>query len=180
MRQVDSRSTTYWYVVRTKRAHEQTAAEHLRRQGYNVYSPRLGVSSLRRGQRYERVVPLFPRYIFVSLLEGEQALAPIRSTVGVSSIVGFGARFARVPHQVVCGLQAREDSETGLHSMRLHRLPRRGSSVRVTAGPLDGLEGIFECECGADRVVVLLDLLGRSTRVQMPVNSLLAVSSSAA
>jgi transcription antitermination factor NusG len=40
--------------------------------------------------------------------------------------------------------------------------------VRIGAGPFDGLEGIFQREDGAERVVVLLNLLGHDTPVRVP------------
>ena len=43
-----------------------------------------------------------------------------------------------------------------------------GSGVKITMGAFDGLEGIFEREAGAERVIVLLKLLGRDTSVRVP------------
>jgi len=51
--------------------------------------------------------------------------------------------------------------------------------VQIKLGPFDGLEGVFEREAGADRVVVLLKLLGHTARVQVPMDSV-APSSAAA
>jgi hypothetical protein len=40
--------------------------------------------------------------------------------------------------------------------------------VRIVAGVFDGVEGIFQRESGAERVVLLLGLLGRDTLVEIP------------
>jgi transcription antitermination factor NusG len=37
--------------------------------------------------------------------------------------------------------------------------------LTITAGPFGGLQGIFETASGAQRVALLLDILGKSTRV---------------
>jgi len=157
-----------WYLVYTKRLNEAVAQANLERQGYEVYLPRLIQSVLWCRQRRERIVPLFPRYLFLRLREGSQALGPVGSSVGVSGVVRFGCRYAVVADEVISHLQARADSLTGLH--RQTSLPPlvSGAAVRIAAGPLDGLEGIFQREDGAERVVVLLKLLGQDRPVRVP------------
>ncbi len=43
-----------------------------------------------------------------------------------------------------------------------------GPSYRLTEGALADIVGLFECENGWERVIVLLDLLGRQVRVRVP------------
>ena len=162
-----------WYLVQTKRSGETVAETHLRRQGYEVYLPRLAQVVSRRGQWCERIVALFPRYLFLRVDEECQALGPVHSTKGVLRVVQFGQRYATVPDQIITMLKARADGESGVHRMTITRMPRPGATVKIAAGPFDGLEGIFERESGTDRVVVLINLLGRCTRVHVPVDSLL-------
>ena len=156
-----------WYLVHTKPSGEANAALNLTRQGYHVYFPRLiqTVCSARRLR--ERIVALFPRYVFLHLNEGQQCLAPVHSTIGVSRVVRFGAQYTVVPDEVIEDLRAREDLESGLHRVRRRRLVR-GSPIRIAAGPFEGLEAVFEREVGAERVVVLLELLGHETPVRVP------------
>ena len=55
-----------------------------------------------------------------------------------------------------------------------HRRLIPGTAVTVIRkGPLDGLEGVFEREAGADRVVVLLNLLGQAVSAHVPGDSVL-------
>jgi transcriptional antiterminator RfaH len=162
-----------WYLVQTKPANETLAEENLLRQGYEVYLPRLLSSARLAGQWRERVSALFPRYLFLRLHEGSQALGPVRSSVGVGSVVRFGAHYAIVPDQVVEELQARADPQSGLHRLRRPALPVPGSKVRIRTGPFDGLEGVFEREAGSDRVIVLLQLLGQAARVRLPAYTVL-------
>jgi transcriptional antiterminator RfaH len=156
-----------WYLIHTKPAGERGAQLQLDRQEYRTYLPRLLQTVRRGGQLQARIAPLFPRYLFLNLDEGRQALAPVRSTPGVSGVVRFGSRFASVPDGVIQQLREREDPQTGLHALQLPRL-RRGAPVRVAAGVFAGLEGVFEREEGADRVVVLLSLLGQALEVRFP------------
>ena len=48
--------------------------------------------------------PLFPRYLFVGATD-EQSWAPVRSTVGVASMVRFGGQVTEVPLKLIVGLR---------------------------------------------------------------------------
>ena len=161
-----------WYLVHSKPASEVTAEENLQRQGYEVYLPRLSRTVRRRGRSHERIVPLFPRYLFICVNRLTQSLGPVLSTRGVSGVVKFGQRYAMVPSAMLELLRHRADPRSGLHRLREPGLPEPGTAVRIAEGPFNGLDGIFEREAGSDRVVVLIDLLGSQTRVQVPVNAM--------
>src|SRR5256885_13535638 len=143
-----------WYLVYTKPLCEAIAQANLERQGYQVHLPRLVQSVRWRQERRERIVPLFPRYLFLRLREGSQPLGPVRSSLGVSGVVRFGCRYAVVADEVICRLQARADALTGLHRLTNPAPLVTGEAVRIATGPFDGLEGIFQREDGTDRVVV--------------------------
>jgi transcriptional antiterminator RfaH len=158
----------HWFLVFTKPAGEQLAKTNLERQGYGVYHPRLLRPTLHRGRWVERVVSLFPRYLFVQLDAAHQSLAPVRSTLGVANIVRLAQQATVVPSHVVDGLMRRADPVTGLHRLSRSRPLEPGSRVKVIAGAFEGLDGIFECQGGGDRVIVLLKLLGHDTPVRIP------------
>jgi transcriptional antiterminator RfaH len=89
-----------WYLVHTKPGREEIAELNLRRQNYQVYHPRLLRPTRHRGSWIEKVVSLFPRYIFFRLAQG-QDLGAVRSTVGVANIVRFGYAYAKVSARIV-------------------------------------------------------------------------------
>jgi transcriptional antiterminator RfaH len=157
-----------WFLVLSKPAAERAAKLNLERQGYRVYCPRLQQPALRRGRWVERIVALFPRYLFVQVDGARQSLAPVGSTVGVAGIVRFGSQAAAVPARIVDDLIAREDPVSGLHKLDSSRKLRAGARVSLVGGSFLGLDGIFEREAGQDRVVVLLSLLGREVAVGVP------------
>lgn len=157
-----------WFLVLTKPVGEALAKTNLERQGYRVYYPRLLGACRQRGRWVERVVALFPRYLFVQLELGRQSLGPVRSTLGVSCLVRAGTHPTIVPDGIVEELIGREDPQSGLHRLASGRGLARGAPVRVVGGSFDGVEGVFEREEGASRVVVLLRLLGREAPVQIP------------
>jgi transcriptional antiterminator RfaH len=161
-----------WYLIRTKPSSEELAHSNLERQRYDVYLPRAIQTFRRAAARYERIGALFPRYLFMRLHEGQQALGPVASTVGVAGIVRFGTRYAIVPDAVVGDLKARADPVTGLHRLSHGRKLTTGTPVRVTRGPFDGLQGIFEREAGSERVVILLKMLGHMSPVCVAAESI--------
>lgn len=150
-----------WYVVRTKHQREALAAEHLARRGVTSFLPRVSEPT-RSGAG---VTPLFPGYLFLRL-QLELQFADVIWTPGVYKFVGFGAAPTAVDDAVIDFLQAR----TGPHGVvRLRRELSAGEVVRVTRGPFEGLLAIIESPGSVQgRVRVLMELLRRQTRVEMP------------
>jgi len=159
-----------WYLLLSKPQGELIAAANLERQGYRVYYPRVTHNVLRRKARREVISSLFPRYLFVQLNASVQSLGPVRSTLGVTAVVRFGVDYAVVPDGLIDDLRGRADPQSGLH--RLYTPPfNRGAAVSIVCGALAGVDGIFESEDADNRVVVLLNLLGRETRITIPADS---------
>jgi transcriptional antiterminator RfaH len=157
-----------WFLVCAKPSAESTAQINLERQGYRVYYPRLLRPTLYRGRWIDRIVSLFPRYLFVQLDAAAQSLSPVRSTLGVANIVRFGSEVAVVPGAVVDGLIRCADPQTGLHKLSPGPIFKPGAAVRVIAGAFEGFQGIFERDVGSERVVILLRLLGQDASVRVP------------
>lgn len=151
-----------WYLVYTKPRAETTARINLERQGYEVYLPLVRAPRKRLGRSVSVVGPMFPRYLFVHLDTRSDNWAPIRSTLGVVSLVRFGHLPAAVPDGLIAELRRREDEE-GIQVLPAERY-EPGARVRITAGSLTGYEAIFLARTARDRVQILLTILGRHTR----------------
>jgi transcriptional antiterminator RfaH len=159
-----------WYAVYTKPRQEKLALENLERQGFRCFLPMAINPYQRRTESKPRVEPLFPRYLFLNAIADQQSLGPVRSTLGVSSLVRFGMELATMPERILDAIHARCDEETGL--IKLDPVPvGPGDKVRVFDGPLAGIEGIFIERKGTDRALLLMNLLGSESTVE--VNSLL-------
>jgi len=165
-----------WYVIQAKPRQEAVAEENLQRQGFEVYLPRLVQPRRRRGKWQDVVEPLFPRYLFIQLEMGIDDTSTIRSTKGVARIVRFSDYPVPLPEGFVEFLRAHEDPARGA------QVPDRpqfqaGERVRILAGPFAGLEGIYNEPSGDQRVVILLDLLGKQNRVALPRDHLIGEGS---
>lgn len=155
----------HWYLCYTKPKSEHQASVNLSRQGYHNYLPMYRDTRIIKGKMVARVEPMFPRYLFVSLDTESDNWAPIRSTLGVSSLVRFGLKPAVVSDDLVAMLLEREDQEG------LQNAPQRefepGQKVRVHSGPFKDYEGIFLARNSNERVLVLLDILGKDSKLSI-------------
>ena len=159
-------STKGWYLVYTKPRQEEVALANLTRQGYGAYLPRARQVRHRHGRRLESVGSLFPRYLFIHLDAGTDNWDPIRSTVGVASLVRFGQEPARVPDALIGFLKEQEGTD-GLHEWASPGELAVGDRVRVADGAFVGYEGILLARSSRERVLVLLDILGKQVRAQV-------------
>lgn len=163
-------ATRAWYLVYCKPRQESVARENLARQGYETYLPLMRDVRRRRGRRVTLIAPMFPRYLFIHLNRATDNWAPIRSTLGVVSLVRFGRAAARVPEKLLAMLRSREDAQ-GIQILPVEEY-KPGSRVRITRGGFAGYEGIFQAASGRERVTVLLDVLGRQARATVDAASI--------
>lgn len=155
---------TNWYVVQTQPNAESKAVVHLGRQGFATYLPRYR-KRRRHARRVDAVAaPLFPRYLFVAVDLGVQRWRSIYSTVGVSRLICNGDNPAPVPDHVLAMLKEREDA-AGFIRFEAPPPFRRGDKIRVLDGLFSDCLGLYDGMPDGDRVVILLDLLGRKVRV---------------
>lgn len=162
---IDDGTDPTWFIVFSRPRQERRAKDNLERQDFACSLPEV------RNTRSARIEPLFPRYLFLQAVPGEQSLDPVRSTRGVSRLVRFGEKLATLSGDVIRAIGERIDPETGL--VRIPDLElRSGDRVRLFQGPLAGTEAIFKARSGKERVLLLMDLLGRQTTVEVDALSL--------
>jgi transcriptional antiterminator RfaH len=159
-----------WYLVYCKPRGEELAKSNLERQGFETYLPLVRQPRRRMGRRIMCVEPLFPRYLFIHLDAQQDNWAPIRSTLGVTSLVRFGAEPAVVPVELIDMLRAREDAE-GIQDLPPVE-PKPGERIRIVEGPMSGYEGVLLARTSRERVVVLLDIVGRKARAKVDLSHL--------
>jgi len=156
-----------WYVVATKSRDEEVAKVNLERQGYLVFLPTISLKKRRRGHWTPVTEPLFPGYLFVSLVFGNDDPAPIRSTVGCVGLVRFGQTYTPVPSELIARLRAAVSKD-----MAAPAPFQSGDAVRLMSGPFVGLEAIYDMAKGEDRAQVLLEVLGRVQRLTVELDTL--------
>ena len=165
-----------WFAVYTKPRQERTALLNLERQSFECYLPMAERPSQRRSVGLQtRHEPLFPRYLFLNAAPELQSLAAVRSTRGVVSLVRAGFELIKIPASIIAGLKARTDQASGLIALDSIGL-NNGDKVRVFDGPFANLEGVFKEHRGRTRSLLLLEILGRETAVELDARMLQRVS----
>ena len=150
-----------WLVVATRRHKERAAQAALAQLAVTTYLPVL--EQWPRPAVGASVGPMFPGYLFA--LATARELYAISRAAGVRGFVSFGGAPARLDGAVVEFLRSREDRD-GI--IRAEPLPL-GSEVVITDGPLRGFIAVVERRLTArQRVLLLLDILKRQTRVEVP------------
>ena len=132
---------------------ERLALYCLRLAAVELYNPRIAPP---RAARRKAPPALFPGYLFARCTP---QWAIIRRTPGVLRVLVDGETPSKVPDAVIAELRRREHN--GL--VRLPEPLRPGVRVRVSKGPLFGLEGLVLGLRPNQRIEILLGLLGRAT-----------------
>jgi transcriptional antiterminator RfaH len=158
-----------WYLVFSKAQQEGKAQANLERQGYRVFLPMIRQMRRRKGKRQQILEPMFPRYLFIHLDRINDNWGPIRSTFGVSGIVRFGLEPGKVPDEVIDNLIRRGNDE-GIIDLDAPAF-QPGDRVQILEGPMQGYAAIFHAKSSRDRVLLLLDLVGKQVRVQLGADS---------
>jgi len=156
-----------WFAVVTKPRQEQIALENLQRQGFKCFLPMAENPYQRHSKKQKKIIePLFPRYLFLNAIAKTQNLAPIRSTRGVISMVRFGTELAVIPESIINAIKQRIEPNTGLITIQPIKI-KAGDKVKVFDGPLAGINGIVAEKNSENRALILMEILGRPTKVEV-------------
>lgn len=150
-----------WFVVYTKHQHESAVATLLGAKGLDVFYPTY--VSLRRWKDRRKAVtlPLFPGYVFFA---GLKRRAEILATPGVFTILTFGDTPAQIPSEEVEAIRCAVRSSLPVQPCPYLTI---GDTVTVMSGPLAGVTGILQKLKGSCRLVISVELLGRSAAVEI-------------
>jgi transcription antitermination factor NusG len=149
---------SFWACARVEPKREAVAQHFLQLRGFESYVPRVRERRLRGGRHVVTLAPLFPCYCFVAV---ENGWWDARWCVGV---VGLGTRPAVVSDRVIDEIRQRE-IRGAIELPKPPLIP--GAKVRIVAGPLSGIEGLYAGMRPRERVEILLRLLGDQQRVML-------------
>lgn len=155
-----------WYAVWTRSHCERLVLEQLSAKGFSAFLPEIGVWSKRQGQMHVVPAPMFPGYLFVRERMGKQAYIEMLKVRGLVRILEDGwNRLTPIPDREVEAVERLLQAKVPVFR---HGALHEGDHVRVTEGPLTGVEGVFvEDKPGTGRLVVSVGLLGRGVAVEI-------------
>lgn len=151
--------------MQSKPQQELIAVENLQRQGFRTYLPKISQRRQKKGKTIRQIGPMFPRYLFIYLSNQTDDWGPIRSTIGVSSLIRFGLIPAKVPDSLIQNLITRENEE-GLQP-EIDKELIEGDLVRIAEGPFEGYEAIYNTKLADERVVILLNISEQHARLEI-------------
>jgi len=154
-----------WYLIKTKPRQEKIAKQNLENQGYETFCPMAKIN--------DRLVVLFPGYLFIQLNDKTQNWSPVNSTKGVSHFVKFGLNFAKVPTSVIEFIKTNQHITTD----KLKNLNKfkPGDKVQIYDGPFKNYMAIFKCYKPDERVILLMNLLGHEQSLSVKKGSVIAL-----
>ena len=147
---------TSWYIIQFKPNSHKIAVRNLQRQGFETFLP-----------------PLFSGYMFVACDQGQAPWRQINSTYGISRMLSFAEGHKPMPEALIAGLRARCDSVGKVVPVENFEA---GQSVEMHSGPFANFIATVEQMASDARVWVLLDFMGKATRVQVDQQQIQAVS----
>lgn len=150
-----------WYVAYTCSRHEKALAEQCEQHGITAFLPLYAVQRHWKQRRAEVLLPLFPSYVFVRMALAERFR--VLALPGMVSLVSFNGRPAVVPDTQIEALR----KAVTLGRAEPCAYLQSGKQVRITAGPLAGLEGIVWQVKNNVRVIVSFDWMNRSVLISL-------------
>ena len=161
--------TKEWFVIQLKPNSHHQAKKNLTRQGFDTFLP-LHEITLRKASRFVKSTkPIFPGYMFITFDRTDTKWHKINNTYGVSRLITFNSILKPIPTTFIDSLIKRYDSLGKL-------IPivemKKGDKVKVLEGPFANFIATVEKYESEQRIWILMDLMGRKTKLQTPSNAL--------
>jgi transcription elongation factor/antiterminator RfaH len=164
-----------WYVIQTKPHKEFMVRDALARlQDVQAYLPILRVKPV--NPRARKVRPFFPGYLFAHADLSRVGLSAIQWNPGIVRVLGSGDEPVAISPHVIDKIRDRVREVQQQEAFASGRF-RKGDRVRITTGPFEGFEGMFDTRLGGQmRARILVEFLGRLTVTEVDARYLEKVS----
>jgi transcription antitermination factor NusG len=152
----------HWYAAYTRANHEVRVTQQLARRSVEHFLPQYESVRRWKDRRVKLQMPLFPGYVFVRLAVRDRLR--VLEIPSVARLVGFNGHPAILPDKEIEALRTAVVAQLRTQP---HPYLAVGRRVRITRGPLAGVEGILVRRKSVLRVVLSLDLIARSAAVEV-------------
>lgn len=160
-----------WNAIYVNSRAEKKITESLLAKNIEAYSPI--VKTMRQWSDRKKIVemPLMNGYVFVKIDASESD--KVMQTKGVVSFVKSEGRIAVIREPEINRLKQLVDLGYQLESEAISRTYKEGEKVKITSGPLKGIEGYVVVPIAAGskenrHIEVLLESIGQCIRVKLP------------
>ena len=152
-----------WFILQFKSNSQHIAAKNLNRQGFETFLPLHDTTSRRTSRFINTSKPLFPGYMFIKFDRAESEWHKINNTYGVSCLITFNSILKSIPTSFVDSLMKRYDLSGKL--IPIQKI-KKGDHVMVLKGPFANFIATVEKYEADQRIWILMDLMGRKTKIQ--------------
>jgi transcription antitermination factor NusG len=154
-----------WHALHTRYQHEKAVAQVLNNKGFEAFLPLYSAVRVWKDRRKALSLPLFPCYVFIH--GGLDRKLQILKTPGVHGIVETAGQPGVVSQAEIAAIQRALEN-----SMAIEPYPylQCGNRVKLRSGPLSGLEGILLRGRDRLRLVLSVEMLGRSVVVEVDIS----------
>jgi transcriptional antiterminator RfaH len=160
----------HWYALHTKAYAERRAASELHRHGIETYVPEV---SHKADKQPDKRIAFFPGYLFMNVDLNATNAARWRWASGVRHIVSHGETPVVIPNEIIGFIRRQLAEREAAAALAKPQRFKKGDSVRIADGPFGDMLAVFEGPVSAsERVTVLMDFLGRLSRVRVDLDSL--------
>ena len=162
-----------WYVIHTYSGYENKVKANLEHRIqsmdmgdkiFQVLVPTEEEIEIKNGKRHPVERKVFPGYVLVEMIMGDDSWYVVRNTPGVTSFVGSGNK----PTPLTDGEVRAILRQIKLDAPKYKVAFTKGEAVRVTDGPFTDLHGVVdEVNPERNKVKVLVSIFGRETPVEL-------------
>lgn len=170
-----------WYVVNTISGHEYKVKEklnmrietmELQDKIFRVVVPEHVETELKNGVSKEKVAKMFPGYILIEMIMTDEVWYIVRNTQGVTGFIGSSGKGAKpfplYPHEVDHIL-----GSMGMNRVEIDTDVNPGDKVKLISGAFADMYGtIHQVNIEEQKLVVLIDLFGQETEVDVNLNEI--------
>ncbi len=166
-----------WFALWTHSNCEQLVRDQLTAKGFDAFLPTIRDWSRRGGVRRLISRPMFPSYLFVRHSMDKLSYIEIMKSNGLVRILG--ERWDKLAPVRDAEIDAIRQLVTSDLSLMPYPFLREGQRVRITDGPLSGIEGILvRSRPNRGLLVLSVELLHRSVAVEVDCGAVVPVAGS--
>ena len=151
-----------WYVFRVKPNTEKKISKWFAFYKFLYHLPLYEKITKVQRRKVRRYLPLFPGYVFTKLYP-EERLTMLKTNLITSTI------YVPNPRRMIHQLRQIKNATRKRREMKVvEKVFKQGDKVRITGGPMYGLEGYVKREGPNATLCLNVDILGATAEVAVP------------
>jgi transcriptional antiterminator NusG len=162
-----------WYVVHTYSGHENKVAANLKQRIetmklsgkiFDIIVPTRNIVTVKHGKKEEQKEKIFPGYILVKMVLGDDTWLAVRTTQGVTAFVGAGNKPTPISDSEVATILKFMAQEAPKYKTSFSM----GEAVKIVDGPFSDFLGTIDTiDEEKGKLKVLVSIFGRETPVEL-------------